>query len=163
MVSCLCPSASEFKALKERDVLSSLGAQNYAYKHSSTILFWTWYYRRLLTFTMLLHVLDHLQYGYHVVWHLKWYYHVFTDIFHAIGVLFCFLDKNMDILDIKHAIVVWIFTLVLPCFWTFIVVLLCYLQTLILILQGFFFFYIFHRCKMEHLLCGYLFILRQLL
>ncbi len=69
----------------------------------------------------------------------------------------------MDILDINHAIVVWIFTLVLPCFWTFIVVLLCYLQTLILILQGFFFFYIFHRCKMEHLLCGYLFILRQLL
>ncbi len=67
----------------------------------------------------------------------------------------------MDILDIKHAIVVvWIFTLVLPCFWTFIV-LLCYLQTFITILPCF--LDIFHRCNMENLLCGYLFILRHLL
>ncbi len=71
-----------------------------------------------------------------------------------------FCDKNMDILDIKHAIVVvWIFTLVLPCFWTCIV-LLYYLQTFITILPCF--LDIFHRCNMENLLCGYLFILRHL-
>lgn len=154
MVSCLCPSTSEFKALKERDVLSSLfGAQIYAYKHSSTMLFWTWYYYRFLTFTVLLHFFGTIYNAVTMLFDIYNGIAMFLQTFAMLLLFFFFFWTKTWTFAIA---VVWTFTLVLPCFWTFIVVLLCYLQTFIMILPCF--LDIFHRCNMEHLLCGYLFI-----